>query len=220
MSRWVEKRTRSVLPIYFAGAVWLLAGLALPLYRLWALAATAAVSAAVWFVARRLCPDRIARVELPFMTGREDVDAMLEAVQGQLAALRKLDEAIPDTALSASIRRMEAAGGKILAEVEAHPEKGPQIRRFANYYLPDAVRILTLYAKLDGQDVQGGNAASVRREVEANAASIAAAFENQLDSLFAADALDLSADLEVLNGMLKSQGLAGGDFSQPPQGTE
>ena len=27
MSRWVEKRTRSVLPVYFAGAVWLLAGL-------------------------------------------------------------------------------------------------------------------------------------------------------------------------------------------------
>ena len=30
MSRWVEKRTRSVLPVYFAGAVWLLAGLVLP----------------------------------------------------------------------------------------------------------------------------------------------------------------------------------------------
>ena len=93
----------------------------------------------------------------------------------------------------------------------------PQIRRFANYYLPDAVRILELYARLEGQDVQGGNAASVRREVETNAASIATAFENQLDSLFAADALDLSADLEVLNGMLRGQGLAGSDFAQKPE---
>ena len=62
-------------------------------------------------------------------------------------------------------------------------------------------------------------AAAARREVEANAASIAAAFENQLDSLFAADALDLSADLEVLNGMLRSQGLAGSDFAQKPDET-
>ena len=208
MSRWVEKRTRSVLPVYFAGAVWLLAGLVLPLYSLWALAATAVVSAAVWLVTRRLCPDRITRMEMPFMTGREDVDAMLESVQQKLADLHRLDEAIPDTGLSASIRRMETAGRSILAEVEAHPEKAPQIRRFANYYLPDAVRILELYARLEGQDVQGGNAASVRREVETNAASIATAFENQLDSLFAADALDLSADLEVLNGMLRGQGLA------------
>lgn len=214
MSRWVEKRTRSVLPVYFAGAVWLLAGLVLPLYSLWALAATAVVSAAVWLVTRRLCPDRITRMEMPFMTGREDVDAMLESVQQKLADLHRLDEAIPDTGLSASIRRMETAGRSILAEVEAHPEKAPQIRRFANYYLPDAVRILELYARLEGQDVQGGNAASVRREVETNAASIATAFENQLDSLFAADALDLSADLEVLNGMLRGQGLAGSDFAQ------
>ncbi len=217
MSRWVEKRTRSVLPVYFAGAVWLLAGLVLPLYSLWALAATAVVSAAVWLVTRRLCPDRITRMEMPFMTGREDVDAMLESVQQKLADLHRLDEAIPDTGLSASIRRMETAGRSILAEVEAHPEKAPQIRRFANYYLPDAVRILELYARLEGQDVQGGNAASVRREVETNAASIATAFENQLDSLFAADALDLSADLEVLNGMLRGQGLAGSDFTQKPE---
>lgn len=217
MSRWVEKRTRSVLPVYFAGAVWLLAGLVLPLYSLWALAATALVSAAVWLVTRRLCPDRITRMEMPFMTGREDVDAMLESVQQKLADLHRLDEAIPDTGLSASIRRMETAGRGILAEVEAHPEKGPQIRRFANYYLPDAVRILELYARLEGQDVQGGNAASVRREVETNAASIATAFENQLDSLFAADALDLSADLEVLNGMLRGQGLTGSDFAQKPE---
>ena len=217
MSRWVEKRTRSVLPVYFAGAVWLLAGLVLPLYSLWALAATAVVSAAVWLVTRRLCPDRITRMEMPFMTGREDVDAMLESVQQKLADLHRLDEAIPDTGLSASIRRMETAGRSILAEVEAHPEKAPQIRRFANYYLPDAVRILELYARLEGQDVQGGNAASVRREVETNAASIATAFENQLDSLFAADALDLSADLEVLNGMLRSQGLAGSDVAHKPE---
>ena len=217
MSRWVEKRTRSVLPVYFAGAVWLLAGLVLPLYSLWALAATAVVSAAVWLVTRRLCPDRITRMEMPFMTGREDVDAMLESVQQKLADLHRLDEAIPDTGLSASIRRMETAGRGILAEVEAHPEKGPQIRRFANYYLPDAVRILELYARLEGQDVQGGNAASVRREVETNAASIATAFENQLDSLFAADALDLSADLEVLNGMLRGQGMTGSDFAQKPE---
>ncbi len=217
MSRWVEKRTRPVLPVYFAGAVWLLAGLVLPLYRLWALAVTAAASAAVWLIARRLCPDRITRVEMPFMTGREDADEMLGSVQQKLADLHRLDEAIPDTALSAAIRRMEAAGRGILAEVEAHPEKAPQIRRFANYYLPDAVRILELYARLEGQDVQGGNAASVRREVETNAASIATAFENQLDSLFAADALDLSADLEVLNGMLRGQGLTGSEFANRSQ---
>ena len=38
-------------------------------------------------------------------------------------------------------------------------------------------------------------------------ASIATAFENQLDALYAAESMDLSADLTVLQNMLKGQGL-------------
>ena len=51
-------------------------------------------------------------------------------------------------------------------------------------------------------------AAAIRAEVEHNAASIATAFENQLDALYAAESMDLSADLTVLQNMLKGQGLS------------
>lgn len=213
MSKWVEQRKKSVLPVYFVGAAWLVCGLILPLYQLWALLAAAVAGAGAYLVGRRLCPDIVTRVEVPFMTGREDVDEMLESIQAKLAELHVLNDRIPDTGLSASIYRMEQAGTRILAEVERDPGKGPQIRRFANYYLPDAVKILALYAKMEEQGVQGANTSAVKREVEANAASIAAAFEHQLDSLFASDALDLSTDLEVLQGMLKGQGLSGRDFA-------
>ena len=80
--------------------------------------------------------------------------------------------------------------------------------RFANYYLPDAVNVLQQYAKLAKQGVRGENAAAIRAEVEHNAASIATAFENQLDALYAAESMDLSADLTVLQNMLKGQGLS------------
>ena len=77
-----------------------------------------------------------------------------------------------------------------------------------NYYLPDAVNILEQYASLARQGVRGENAATIRSEVEHNAASIATAFENQLDALYAAESMDLSADLTVLQNMLKGQGLS------------
>ena len=41
-----------------------------------------------------------------------------------------------------------------------------------------------------------------------SAASIATAFENQLDALYAAESMDLSADITVLQNMLKGQGLS------------
>ena len=91
--------------------------------------------------------------------------------------------------------------------VEAHPAKAKEVGRFANYYLPDAVNILQQYATLARQGVKGENAAAIRTEVEHNAASIATAFENQLDALYAAESMDLSADLTVLQNMLKGQGL-------------
>ena len=96
----------------------------------------------------------------------------------------------------------------IVEAVEANPAKAKQVRRFANYYLPDAVNVLQQYAKLAKQGVRGENAAAIRAEVEHNAASIATAFENQLDALYAAESMDLSADLTVLQNMLKGQGLS------------
>ena len=207
MSKWIVVRRKSVLPWYFAGLVWLVGALALPIYQLWALVVVAVLSVVGFVAARRVCPDVVSRKEVPFMTGKEDADQMLALIDQKRRELHELNVRIEDAPLSAAMDRMEKACLGILDEVEQHPEKAAQVRRFANYYLQDAVKILTLYAELEEKGVQGENAAGVRAEVAQNAQTIATAFENQLDSLFARDALDISTDLEVLNGMLKGQGL-------------
>lgn len=207
MSKWIEVRRKSVLPWYFAGLVWLVGALALPIYQLWALVVVAVLSVVGFVAARRVCPDVVSRKEVPFMTGKEDADQMLALIDQKRRELHELNVRIEDAPLSAAMDRMEKACLGILDEVEQHPEKAAQVRRFANYYLQDAVKILTLYAELEEKGVQGENAAGVRAEVAQNAQTIATAFENQLDSLFARDALDISTDLEVLKGMLKGQGL-------------
>ena len=44
--------------------------------------------------------------------------------------------------------------------------------------------------------------------MEQNAATIADAFEAQLDSLFSDEVLDITSDIDVLTGMMKGDGLA------------
>ena len=158
--------------------------------------------------AKKTCPPRVVGHEVHFHTGVEDVDQMLTDIQQKLDTLHALNESLPDPQLSAAMTRMEKAGRSIVEAVEASPAKAKQVRRFANYYLPDAVNVLQQYAKLAKQGVRGENAAAIRAEVEHNAASIATAFENQLDALYAAESMDLSADLTVLQNMLKGQGLS------------
>ena len=211
MSKKIRITKPSVLPFYAAALVFVVLCAVLPVYRLWALLAALlaalAAAAAAFAAARKLCPPRVTEKEVPFHTGVDDVDAMLTEMQKQLDTLHALNEALPDPQLSAAMTRMEKAGRSIVETVEAAPAKAKQVRRFANYYLPDAVNVLQQYAKLARQGVRGENAAAIRAEVEQNAASIAAAFENQLDALYAAESMDLSADLTVLQSMLKGQGL-------------
>ena len=84
----------------------------------------------------------------------------------------------------------------------------------SRYYLPEAVKILSAYARAQGRT--GENAAQIRREVCGTAAMIAQAFENQLDSLYASEALDISTDIDVLENILQSQNLAGEDTPPTP----
>ena len=208
MSKWQEKTKRPVLPIYMAALVWPVGALLLPPYRLSNLLILAGLSLIAYAVGTKLCPTRVVRTLIPYATGSEDVDAMLNGIAANLDALHKLNEAIPDPQLSAAMERMEKAGRSIAAVVEKTPDKARAIDRFARYYLPDAVNVLQQYAKLAKQGVRGENAAAIRTEVEHNAASIATAFENQLDALYAAESMDLSADITVLQNMLKGQGLS------------
>ena len=207
MSKIIRTRKPSVLPYYAAALAFVVLCAVLPVYRLWALLAALGAAVLAFAGAKKICPPRVVETEVPFHTGVDDVDAMLPEMQQQLDTLHALNEALPDPQLSAAMTRMEKAGRSIVETVEATPAKAKQVRRFANYYLPDAVNVLQQYAKLAKQGVRGENAASIRAEVEHNAASIATAFENQLDALYAAESMDLSADLTVLQNMLKGQGL-------------
>ena len=207
MSKIIRTRKPSVLPYYAAALAFVVLCAVLPVYRLWALLAARGAAVLAFAGAKKICPPRVVETEVPFHTGVDDVDAMLTEMQQQLDTLHALNEALPDPQLSAAMARMEKAGRSIVETVEATPAKAKQVRRFANYYLPDAVNVLQQYAKLAKQGVRGENAASIRAEVEHNAASIATAFENQLDALYAAESMDLSADLTVLQNMLKGQGL-------------
>ena len=207
MNKWEEKRTRPVLPIYLAALVWLVGALLLPAYRLSNLLIIAGLSLAAYGLGNKLCPTRVIRKQVPYATGSEDVDAMLSGISANLDKLHVLNDAIPDAELSAAMTRMEKAGRSIAAAVEQSPDKARTIDRFARYYLPEVIKLMTTYASMEKNGVKGENADQILAELRRNAATTAKAFENQLDALYSAEAMDISTDIEVLDGILKSQNL-------------
>ena len=207
MNKWEEKRTRPVLPIYLAALVWPVGALLLPAYRLSNLLIIVGLSLAAYVLGTKFCPTRVIRKQVPYATGSEDVDTMLSGISANLDKIHALNDAIPDPELSAAMTRMEKAGRSIAAAVEQAPDKARSIDRFARYYLPEVIKLMTTYANMEKNGVKGGNADQILTELRRNAATTAKAFENQLDALYSAEAMDISTDIEVLDGILKSQNL-------------
>lgn len=139
------------------------------------------------------------------------------APEDQYAALqrqlRQANDAIPDPLMTAKISRLEDVSARIFALAKKDPDKKAQLQKFMDYYLPTALKLLNTYAQLSAQDVQGSNITEAKQSIERSMDLLITAFENQLDKLFASDALDVSTDIAALEGMLNLDGLTGGDFA-------
>ena len=83
-----------------------------------------------------------------------------------------------------------------------------------NYYLPTTIKLLNSYHRLSQQDVNGENIQSTMVEIERIMQTIVKAFEKQLDALFQDEAMDISADITVLEGMMAQEGISSEDADQ------
>lgn len=140
-----------------------------------------------------------------FRTGIAELDESLEQANVLIEQLRRANISIKNPAVSAHIDRMTRSGDAILAELNAHPEKARKLRRFLTYYLPTSVKFMQTYAEHEAAPTGGENSAEIMRGIENNSETIAKAFETSLDSLYAGEALDISSDIDVLNGMVNAK---------------
>jgi len=128
--------------------------------------------------------------------------------QAILRQLREVNEAIPGEEMSAKIDRLEAITAKIFAAAEKDPEKLPKMRRFMDYYLPTALKLLNAYSQFDSQGGDGEVIRQSKQKIEQTMDVLVEGFEAQLDNLFADDALDVEADIRVLQNMMAQDGLS------------
>lgn len=151
-------------------------------------------------------PKQEEKEEKPSSTGDPEVDKLIQEGKEYLKKLRAADDAIPDETLSADITRMEKASADIFRFIGEHPEKAPEIRKFMNYYLPTTLKLLNSYQRLSSQSVKGETISSTLFNIAGMMHTVANAFEKQLDSLFADEAMDISADITVFETLLKQEG--------------
>ena len=125
-----------------------------------------------------------------------------------LAEIRAVNDAVANEKVSAQIDQIGTITAKILDYQRSHPDSAPQLHSFLSYYLPTTLKILRAYGQLESQEVSGENITAAMARIEGMMDKVVEGFEKQLDLLFQGDAMDITADVAVLERMLAKDGLS------------
>jgi len=123
--------------------------------------------------------------------------------------LREIKSTIADVTISNKVDRIEELTAKIFRIVEDNPEKQTQTRRFMSYYLPTTMKLLRSYSMLEKQGIKGENITAAKENIGRILDTLATGYEQQLDQLFQSDAMDIAADIDVLENLMHQDGLSG-----------
>lgn len=234
------KKKQSVIPIYTVGLIWLSRAISGNLSSFGQIIKTIVLSAVAYGVLKIFFPDKVEekkqnetapqpaapqpepemqaaakpepekKAEAP--TGNAELDAILKQGTEAVEKIQQLNDEIPDFKLSAQIKQIEVLTEKIFAYVREHPQDVRQIRQFLNYYLPTTIKLLEQYVVLQKQGMRMGNIDEGMKKIEAMLDKIIVAFQRQLDGLFESSVVDITADIQVMEQMMASEGLTGRDF--------
>ena len=204
---------KSPVPVYGIAALWLLWAVFLPLYKLSHFLILAAASAGVYLLLRRFFPGHDETVEVPpEPTGDEELDALLAKGREAVKDYAALSQAVRDPVIREKTEELGGLTGQIFGILEENRELKSQVKRFADYFLPAPLKLLRSYRQLEEQNVSGENIDSSMGRIAAILDTTIEAYKKEIDALFEGKALDIETDIQVLEQMLKREGLTAGDF--------
>lgn len=201
-------KKRSPLPFLAAGVAFLLIGMTSAMVRVLDYAFAVLVSGGVFVVCRLLFKDSEMKIELPPDTGDAQTDQIVSEARTMLSSFHAFDLQIEDKVVSGLIVSIEQKCTKILERLQEQPALLSQLRTFLRYYLPTTHKLLEARAAIEKSGMSSENAKLVCARTDRVLPEIDRAFEKQLEALDKHRYMDIQVEMDVLEGMLKSDGFS------------
>ncbi len=205
----------SPVPLFGTAALWIFYTLFLPLYKPSHFLYLTAGAVICYILLTKLFPGRVEEIkepEKPFTTGNEEIDKLLSEGRTAASEMERIAANVKNQQIKEKINRLSDLTERIFQDLTEDPGDLSQVRRFANYFLPTTLKLLNAYDRMSSEEFSGTNTSSILSSVENVLDKTIEAYTKQLDALFANEALDIETDIEVLETMMKREGLGGKDF--------
>lgn len=204
------KVKKSAMPIYIAGLIWILLACFLKMTQLtdYLICIVGSLLGYVLSEKLKFKPEVIEEtIEIP-QTPQEATNLELQKQRNEiLAQLRECDEKIADEDVSIQIRRIEKAVATIYDTLDEQPMAVNKVRKLFSYYLPTLFKLFDSYDKVEDMPNKGEHVNKTITQIEHAARIGAEAIEKQADMLYSDQAMDISSDVQVLETLMKQQGL-------------
>jgi len=212
----IERKKKSVIPVYGVAAAWVLYCLFFPLYKTWHFVVVACLAILVYVVLAMIFPGKVEHIEIPAepeRSGDEKTDALLAEGEIAVAEMRRLSDLIPGAAIRSKLDEIISVTDKIFKNLLRDPDDYRQVKRFSDFYLPTTIKLLHAYDRFDQSGARGDNVSGTLERIDSTLDTILDSYRKFFDSLFENQALDIETDIIVLENMLKKEGLIGPDFT-------
>ncbi|MCL2226592.1 MAG: 5-bromo-4-chloroindolyl phosphate hydrolysis family protein [Oscillospiraceae bacterium] len=206
----IEIKRKSVIPIYGVAVLWALYCLIFPLFRTWHLVVLACSGVLAYAVLTLIFPGKVELIEVPEepeRTGDEKIDALLAEGEKAVSEMSRLRESIPDEDVRLKLDEIIPVTDSIFKKLLYEPGVYKQVRRFADYYLPTTIKLLHTYDRFGKSGSGGENIMGTLKQIDSALDAILSSYKKFFDSLFADRALDIETDIDVLETILKRDGL-------------
>ena len=203
-----EKVLPAGLPFASAGAAWFILALIQPVYKIWALIVCIIIAAAVLILLSHKRAAQIAKLPpVPTVKVRaEELAKKLDVCRDQLI---KQSGRLQDPSVAATVRSLSKTLDLIADEVERDPKDRNKVRKLANHYAAMLTDLTEKYIQLKAQTSaasEGENINGAMTQIREGLSGADEALKKLLDDLFSDDAMEVSADITVLEQLLKTEG--------------
>jgi len=214
----VEKKIKSTLPIYAAGIAFVVFALIFSIYTIVGLALAIFCAVGIFAIVSSFAPTKAIMVEVPPEPAKTDnvqLNQLINEGRQKLTEIDRLSRKIDSKRVAEDVHQIKHYSESIFSQLEKHPEKLSSVRQFMDYYLPTSYKLIENYVNFKSQNASGDNIDRATKKIEDALDMAADAFRKQFDNMFEARAMDIIAEANVMERLLKSGGLTGNDFTTP-----
>lgn len=121
--------------------------------------------------------------------------------------LSEYKSATTSAKLKARIERLEKLLASIDHAVEGDPRRVEELNKFTDYYAPTTMKLIHRYIQFESSSVITDSIRSTMSDILHSLDTVTAAYEKLLDTLYKDDLLELKAEMNVMQTVMKQDGL-------------